>query len=148
LRQGGITLVSIIYDALNKTQEIRSRLAVPKIKKKAIAYYRLGFYVGLELIFILLLIVTLLGYPRYKNYSAAKKPVTIAVKPRAVRPIHPKKPYILNGIFLSDTDSIAIINNVHYHLGDQVEGMNIIEIKEDLVKLKDKSHTIVLAMIH
>lgn len=129
--------MSIIYDALKKTQRKRQTIhestinmspkmnrTLPKVRSKS--------YILPSMLFIGLLI-TFTGY-QYTQYQAAYK-APAAVK-KAVD-------LTLNGVFVSDKSKIAMINNDTYKVGDRINGMQIVAIDMNLVTMKDKDQNTV-----
>lgn len=55
-----------------------------------------------------------------------------------------KKNHILNGVFISNSEKIAMINNRMFHRGDEVDGMIISEIDTEGVQLKHDDQMIFL----
>lgn len=54
---------------------------------------------------------------------------------------------ILNGVFETDQDKIALINNQSYHIGDTVGGMKIVSMEMDSVKLRNDKNIFILRVI-
>ncbi len=52
----------------------------------------------------------------------------------------------LDGIFLGGKDKLAMINHSLISLGDQLDGLRVVAIEEESVKLQDDQHTLVLHM--
>ena len=55
-----------------------------------------------------------------------------------------KNKHILNGVFLSHQENIALINNQAFHVGDTVENMEIVNISLNQVTLRDGKNTLQL----
>lgn len=128
--------MSIIYDALQKTQ----RQLNTKNQLKTIRPFHNWFDVILVSIILILLIVTLIAYfPIFKKWMITDKkhPVipTHTVTPRP----SPGVKLILNGIFISENDKVAQINNRLVSVGDAVEGNRVLEITSNKVKLVGKN---------
>lgn len=51
---------------------------------------------------------------------------------------------VLNGVFISELEKIALINNQSYHVGEMVQGFKIISIDMDSVKLSDDKNSFIL----
>lgn len=132
--------MSIIYDALKKSQQARAAKAPitvarrPKIQRKNI----------ITTLLILTVIFTILaafmpGGPSLKmpsliGQNKTQAPIIVASAPRLM----------LDGVFLSDTEKLAMINRRSYHEGDSVSGMKVISIAFDQVQLRGKSHSVTL----
>jgi len=132
--------VSIIYDALNKTQQIREL----KNKKETQNFSLKWLMFSISLIFlfcILLLLFFLFRQPEMTPVVVKKRDMPIAQK-------LPSSSYVLSGVFISNNQQLAIINHRYYHVGDQIDGMNIIGMNINEVKLKDKDHVLILPMLH
>lgn len=134
--------MSIIYDALRKSQQARAAKAPvvvtarrPKIQRKNIIITMLI----LTCIFTILAVVTIPGGPSLKLPSLlgqhkAQPAAIVASAPRLM----------LDGVFLSDTEKLAMINRRSYHEGDSVSGMKVISIAFDQVTLRGKTHSVTL----
>ena len=132
--------MSIIYDALNKTQQIREL----KNKKETQNFSLKWLMFSISLIFlfcILLLLFFLFRQPEMTPVVVKKRDMPIAQK-------LPSSSYVLSGVFISNNQQLAIINHRYYHVGDQIDGMNIIGMNINEVKLKDKDHVLILPMLH
>ena len=132
--------MSIIYDALKKSQQARAARAPiivarrPKIQRKNIIITLL----------ILTCIFTILAafmpggpsltMPSLLGQKKSQTPAIVASAPRLM----------LDGVFLSDTEKLAMINRRSYHEGDSVSGMKVISIAFDQVQLRGKSHSVTL----
>lgn len=123
--------LSIIYDALNKTQQNREDTDLSEsetLTKSSIpSSRRWGLLIGLISGISLILIgcMVLLG----KNYYDLHRPV-----PQST-PVISK--LILNGVFLSNKNKMAMINNQAYNLGDKINGMEIVAIDFNGIKLQN-----------
>jgi hypothetical protein len=145
--------VSIIYNALQKTQKTLSQQPNLPRERKWIDF--LLFLI----IAILTFVVFFAYYPKIQNYfhkpAVVKKKVVAVVAPPvapAPKPLVPTEmdyhgKLVLNGIFLSQTEKMALINNKPMHVGDVVEGKKIIDIDYNKVKLQDQSNILILRTI-
>lgn len=135
--------MSIIYDALRKSQQARAAKAapiavarrLPKIQRKNIIITLLI----LTCIFTILAVVTIPGGPSLKlpsllGHNKAQPAAIVASAPRLM----------LDGVFLSDTEKMAMINRRSYHEGDSINGMKVISIAFDQVKLRGNSRSVTL----
>ena len=130
--------MSIIYDALQKTQEQRQNdhktsdtSDTVDINKKSFAWVKVISFV-LFVSFILAGIFLFLP----KKQVVPKKPANIVLAPAPN--------LILNGIFVSENEKIAAINNQFFHQGDTVLGMKITAISPNSVALKNDKRIMVL----
>jgi type II secretory pathway component PulC len=143
--------VSIIYDALQKTQ--RNRAAIRDLYQEKMSKRMQFLDVGLYVLIIGLIAAVLFAYlPRvYKHYSVAKPPVqvekVVAVRKASPTPVEIKTNMVLNGVMLSDQNKIALINNQSYHLGEWVDGMQIVNIQLNQVKLQKDNEYVVLRTV-
>lgn len=144
--------MSIIYEALKKTQrnrEYRSMPARERIAVRNLDWLDKGL-VGT--IFLLSFIILWMYIPHMVRHHA---PLTAAFTAKAVTPVSQQAQapvqqeaaiatnnLTLNGVLLSDSDKIALINNRTYHVGDNVEGLKIVSIEFDNVRLR-KGHNLV-----
>jgi type II secretory pathway component PulC len=135
--------VSIIYDALQKTQRNRSGnkdINLDHINRKIKFLDR-----GLLIAIILLLALVIYAYHPLVTkhlHGSTKKPV-IATAPKTMEAAAPSN-MVLNGVLMSDNNQTALINNQFYHLGDSVNGMKIINIELNNVKLQQGNQIVVL----
>lgn len=134
--------MSIIYDALRKSQQARAAKA-PVVVARRLKIQRKNILITLLIltaIFAVLAALTIPGGPSLKLPSLlGKKKVqppapVVAVIPRLM----------LDGVFLSDTEKLAMINRRSYHEGDSISGMKVISIAFDQVTLRGKTHSVTL----
>lgn len=148
--------MSIIYDALTKVQ--RSRRSAEKIefdferKNRAYAWFDRILIIAIAS----LIIILIYGYSsimikkriKIKSSSSAVPIVhTIQAKPVPVlkyTTIDYTGAVILNGIFISDNDRFAIINNQTVHVGDVVNNKKIVIINYNNIILKDNMYLYVI----
>lgn len=131
--------MSIIYDALQKTQHNRAGtrdIYQEQMSKKSDMLDK-GIFIT---IIVLSLIVAVAYFPRVlKHYSGQATHQTVAVvKPVPKAPVQVSLNLVLNGILIAgrDVDSVAIIDNQTYHIGDIVRGMKVMRIESNGVKLQ------------
>ncbi len=136
--------MSIIYDALQKTQRNRS-MSMSRDSYQDPAAHRMRWVdKGLLAAVILLsgFVIYAYGPPVIKHFKqpAAAKPVVAAeVAAPSAQLVTEAAPanLVLNGVLMSDQNQTAVINNQFYHLGDVVGGMRIVAIELNNVKLQD-----------
>ncbi|MCX5693552.1 MAG: hypothetical protein NT014_00210 [Candidatus Omnitrophica bacterium] len=152
--------MSIINDALKKTGEYLQKnstanTAFPAIPPKVKPLF---FYILILLVGLLLgnLIFNFISH-KINNQVTPKKNIPIAteaVKP-PLPPIQPaqtqeekkpaeKTPFILNGIFYSDNNGYALINNQIVRENDYVDGAKVSLITTDKVELDNAGQIITL----
>lgn len=151
--------MSIIYNALQKTQENRAQENLTKenleskrntsdvvshlifsARFKKISVLVLAFLFSL---FILTQYVIL--KKRLPHASDAKSSASLVKTDKTTKPINqPYRELELNGVFVSNQNKIAMINNQAFGLNDTVDGMKIIAIDLHSVKLKNEKGVIVL----
>ncbi|MHB1948155.1 MAG: hypothetical protein ACYCQI_08585 [Gammaproteobacteria bacterium] len=144
--------MSIIYDALQKTQRQlnnKNQFDYPKSRRN---WFDIILRVA---IVILLFLVTLTYYPKIKSYFmqgkhqslqvAQKNPpaTTVAPTPRPL-PYQPPKKLVLNGIFISDQESLALINDRLLKIGESVDGSKVVNITTKQVTMEAEGHLFVL----
>jgi type II secretory pathway component PulC len=138
--------VSIIYDALQKTQRHRSvnrdgSQRQVSLKMKIIDK-------GLMLAIVLLSAVVLYAYHPFilKLFHRSAKVPLVAVVPAAPALVYAAPPpnLVLNGVLMSDENQTALINNQFFHLGDVVNGMKIVSIELNNVRLQRENEIVVL----
>jgi hypothetical protein len=150
--------VSIIYDALQKTQRNRANNRDSLNIKRREAWIDLSI-VGI--IAVLLIMVTAAYLPRViKHFKSSAHPVvqaaaaTVVTDADKVISVTPEQEFtavagkngnlVLNGVLLSTDDKLAMINNRSFHQGDIIDGMRIIDIELNKVKLQDGERILVL----
>lgn len=109
---------------------------------------------GLVALIISLLIAAVYIYiPRvnHKNTIATPAPSslnpTLAQLKKETTPNAINLKYHLNGVFLSEKDSIAMINDRAYKLGDMLNGMKIVSISLHKVMLQNDDEVIELTQV-
>jgi hypothetical protein len=148
--------VSIIYNALKKTQTAQQSIAEPPSQptlsaeevmpgeEMSVSHSRNSYSApqakshwlayGLLAMGFLLSISIISSYILLQTHKAPKQ---ILVKP--------KLPELkLSGVFLADQDSAAIINGQTYHYGELVYGMKILHMELNTVTLQYGNKTITL----
>lgn len=156
--------MSIIYDALQKTQqsrELHSTLPLEKPSEKRLEkshsrVFLVGAWMGMAAIvcagmlamphalkaFRHVHLTGYLFYPIKKAQAPVVKQVALVkpvMKPAIIKPVAPKLPTIklaVDGVLLSYTENLVMINKHLYHVGDTVGGMRIVSIEFDKVRLE------------
>lgn len=139
--------LSIIYDALQKTQKKRlNQDAAPQpnpnlnpnpIKNRPMSY---ATYI---ILINTLLIICLLAFSRIYNSfyipQVSPPPPPPAIQHRVIQPEKPKLPakdkYVLSGMFISKDEKLVVINNKTLHEGDKIDDAKIIRIQPNKVIL-------------
>jgi hypothetical protein len=156
------SIVSIIYDALQKTQQTREQqreedgqapsaeveAAAPDVtsaprKPRNLKWLKIAIPAS---VLVLLLVATVKYWPLLKAHYAPPPPVVIKVappKPPSIAEAY-KRTHVLNGVFLSRREVVAMINNTLVHVGDKIDGLTIIAIGTHWVKLKNEYETVIL----
>lgn len=137
--------MSIIYDALRKSQRARllrkshivARVFQPNRKQVALTLLLLS---GLTLLVVLFMLATSSPVKLAEEKAPVPKPI---INPKTVTAFKAPR-LILDGVFLSDKEQLAMINRHTYHIGDKLYGMQVASISFEKVILKGKSHSIVL----
>jgi hypothetical protein len=145
LRKGGIALVSIIYDALNKTQEIRQN-KTGQNKKPKFSRLKENIKIIIFTILFISILSTIIIY--FNHHYLHKHPIAITANRPTLTTYHAAKSYQLDGVFLSDHHQVAIINHAYYHIGDKLDGMKVVSLSANEVKLKDHDKVLTLSMLH
>lgn len=134
--------MSIIYDALQKTQQRGHGLNKPIPLKSGLKlqWQKMSFILfGLMVLLILGVILQM----TWQFYSKSPIPASSVVK----KTTHTHKLNLqLNGIFLDSNDKLAMINNNMYSLGDSIDGLKIVSITTNRVRLQDNEHSILLRL--
>ena len=137
--------MSIIYDALKKSQHARankSQIAVaqrPRLTRKNVIITLLI----LTSLFVVAATITITNQ-HAKNAALSQKKV-VPVKPIVAIAQAPR--LMLEGVFLSENEKLAMINHHTYHEGDNVHGMQIVNIAFDQVTLKNNNRLIKLRSV-
>lgn len=134
--------MSIIYDALKKSQQARAAKAPIAVarKKRINRKHVMITLLVLTTIFMIAAALSMTGgsslsLPLLGRQSPPKSTaVALNAAPRLM----------LDGVFLSDTEKMAMINRRSYHVGDSVSGMKVVSIAFDQVQLKNQTHSIIL----
>ena len=145
--------MSIIYDALKKSQKIRAaskpKIAVAKRPTNTKQNVLLTLLI-LTCIFTIIMAATmpsgkLMPSLTLSKHSAKTHPTVMPKKVIAAKePVFIVPKMRLDGVFLSSTEKLAMIDNKSYHLGDEVKGMQLVSISLDKVKLKHKKQVVTL----
>ncbi len=115
--------MSIIYNALKKTQQQR---AAPQNNKAKIY---------LAVIFLLIII---LGFSIYDFYLFFSFPIRHIFASAPVQTSVPIKITLkLNGVYISGSRKIAMINQQFYALNSNINNMKIVEIDDNHIVLED-----------
>lgn len=139
--------MSIIYKALQKTQRKREHENHSLFEPNdTVTHHSYWFDAILLVIIAILLTVVIIAYYPRMHFFAKAAPVIVKpqLSPQAVKEAAFKSQYHLNGIFVSDQNIIAMINNQYFHLGDIVGDMKIISITDKSVRLKNQDQVIEL----
>ena len=156
--------MSIIYDALKKVEEANTAGAKPEAAKqekhpkpKVKSYFLyalivcLGFFIG-NLVF------GFLSSPPPKSLSIAKKryaaktgtkvkpaPLPLIMPPAAEVKKEQPGSWVLNGVFFSENEGYALINNQITKEGDVVDGATVKRISLGGVELESAGSTVKLS---
>lgn len=152
--------MSIIYDALKKVGTsgpagVSLKAQENKKNKNKISLYLVylivagvGFFLA-NMIFNLLSPIT--TQPQKKEIAAlAAKPAMIEstpmqTAPETKKPDIPRASFALNGVFYSEDQAYALINNQIVKVGDEIGGAVVKKITEDSVELEAAGTNINLA---
>lgn len=153
--------MSIIYDALKKVEKnINLEPKVEKLEKTKLQFFKVR--PGLYLIYILVacigifsgnLLFNLLSRP--KSISFKQTQPSLPIQGTETETIHsaqflkplpktkernePEESFVLNGIFFSDNEGYALINNQIVKIGDTIKGATVKDIKLNEVELETPS---------
>lgn len=148
--------MSIIYNALQKIQQNRENDSATSNQEMMSRDDWID--VGIALIIAILLAVLMIAhYPQF-NKNTLIKPTAIAFSlPNSVPLTKPipkvrvaldvaeyKNQHRLNGVFISEEEKMAMINNHFFNLGDIVDGLKIVNIEFDRIKLKNEQGSLEL----
>jgi len=154
--------MSIINEALKKTEEYIHTKAADKIQpqktKLSAKLFLIYALILLSGLFLSHVIFKLLGHKVVKTQpekeitavvqtQQATLPAPLPVKPAPLIEVQ-KKPevsFILNGIFFSDNDGYALVNNQIIREDDSVDGAKVIKITPNSVELDNQGTIITLS---
>ncbi len=153
--------MSIINEALKKTELHIQQLEAKKNSQpaklpgpKPFLLYTLILLLG---IFLSSFIFSLLGHKiktaRAPNKTAAslKQPLVLASLPEAPalakkeEKDSPETTFVLNGIFFSDNDGYALVNNQIVRENDSVDGAKVTKITANTVELNNQEKPVILS---
>jgi hypothetical protein len=130
--------VSIIYNALKKTQGQRSaeqqKIILPVAKRSFLTPWHWIMFLLMLSLATALYVSHKMPAGHFKNFYLSflhtkKQP---APSPVALAPLPPME---LDGVFISDSSRVAMINQQLYSLGSKINNMKIVEISPDRVLL-------------
>ncbi|MBU0547844.1 MAG: hypothetical protein KJ710_04175 [Candidatus Omnitrophica bacterium] len=156
--------MSIINEALKKTEESIQRNSLKeisepdkKVKLKPYLFYILIFVVGLLLSNIIFTIINRKIESPHVPEPPKVPPISdresqVSQTPPAVMPTpllekqeQAKKNFILSGIFFSDHDGYALVNNQIIRENDLVDRAKVEKITVNTVELNSEGETIILS---
>lgn len=170
-----VCIVSMMYEALQTTQvedEVQSTL-FPQDDMTLDDWVD----VGISLVIAFLLAVLIVAhYPQFNNPSKASvqttrnvefleipdETVKLMTKPshseNIAKPVVESKiipvgdeiyqsKHILNGVFVSEDEKVAMVDNRFFSIGDSIDGMKVISIESDKIKLQNNSGVIELRIV-
>ena len=142
--------MSIIYDALKKSQKTRAAKSKPttaRVIALKIADKRKHIIITLLILTCLFCIVaafTISGGSSLRLALISKNsPPPVKLQPVVVK-IAAAPRLMLDGVFLSEKEKLAMINHHSYHEGDMINGMQVVSIGFDEVELKNNARSIKL----
>jgi hypothetical protein len=156
--------VSIIYDALQKTQKAREQTRVTFVKRvtpvtrSADRWKRRIFALVFLYVFVAAIVLSIsiikpslnAFHPRLIVHEIQSKWQALFYQPSPIIPnpviveAEYKSKHELNGIFVSPSETVAMINNKMVHLGDTVDGMRVASIDVLGVQLRHDEQIIFL----
>jgi hypothetical protein len=134
--------MSIIYDALKKVESSRrpDKINNPLKKKSVIRKYLLYLFIAVLGFLTANISLKMLGA---EKRSAQPTPLSYPAQSQDIAPIQnlpneekPHLEYFLNGIFVTEDESYAIINNKIVKEGDRLNEATVLRINPDSVELK------------
>ena len=144
--------MSIIYEALRKTQRNREVRNMPARERVAVRNWDWLDKALVVFILVLLVFIVFLYWqhmvkrPSPQQVASVAAPVQVTMPTSTVVSAAPVVPadLILNGVLLSDNEKLALINKKSFHIGDSVVGMKIISIEIDSVQLDNNGQIVTL----
>jgi hypothetical protein len=162
--------VSIIYEALQKTQVEDELQNIPSSQDKMTKDDWIDVSISLAIAFLLAMII-IAHYPpnsKSKDMLVSKKnskavpilevpdeTVKSIVKPTSDSKIMGvpfdeaayKLNHTLNGVFVSDEEKIAMVNNRFFNIGDSIDGVKVVSIEPDKIKLQHENGIVELKIV-
>jgi len=128
--------VSIINEALRKTQERKEELKQPLFIQsyaKPFPNKKMAKIVGLtSLLLLAALLVVMSNY-----HSRSSKPAVLSLLSLKTEHELPNKmKTALNGVFVSERMKVAYADTQAFHIGDTINGLKIVDITLDSIKLQ------------
>lgn len=139
--------MSIIYQAQNKTSSNKGRFINSTTTSHAAKTFP-WFDIALWLLIVVLLVYISMAYfPKFKKHWVKPTVVSTIASPQIVRmnEAEYQSKHKLTGVFLSEQEKIALINNHYYHLGDTLDGMQIVRIELNRVLLRNNNQKLILS---
>jgi hypothetical protein len=130
--------VSIINEALRKTQEQRKNIKPlfyqprVKLKRQMVTLFAIAGMLTVAG----MLVMKMSNHPSPSAKSASSKSLTLKTQHEMPN----KMKIALDGVFVSDRTKIAYLNNQALQLGDTINGMKIVEINLDTIKLRNEDN--------
>jgi len=128
--------LSIIYDALQKTQTVRQTPTIESPTKNKVVHSNKIFLLLLLAFSLCLSLFLYTHYYPHKKPSIPPAPLKIATPIAKHTPLKAPINLVLRGVFISDNEKVALINNKMLHVGDSYQGIKVLAIQLDKVKLK------------
>jgi len=124
--------LSVIYNALKKTQETREEQQKIPPKKSVLLFSNLvdikRKWIQLIMCFAIAIIIAMMVYTfKYSLTSAKSLPANTVTSEKLT----------LTGILISEKTKIAMINKQTYSLGDTIQGKKIVSIHLNGIRLQD-----------
>ncbi|MBV9576116.1 MAG: hypothetical protein JO149_05800 [Gammaproteobacteria bacterium] len=139
--------MSIIYDALQKTQHNRTTQSSEPLPKTPAAKMIAKQWPKKRISVLMILFALSLLFLFFSNKSPSTSPsqTTLALNTKAVHNLPRKNIHLtLNGVFLSDQLKVAMINNQTYKVGDKINNFKVMSIQANRVQLQSANQKITL----
>ena len=153
--------MSIINEALKKTEQSIHKNSLPEIPKSATKPYIIYILILIAGLFLSNFVFVLLRHKTETAVTVKKSPDLTDQPVKEIKTIPPisvvtpeptleenKTPqanFVLSGIFFSDNDSYALVNNKIVRENDSVDGATVKTITANTVELDSKGLLITLA---
>ncbi len=134
--------MSIIYQA-HKKGSSKDTFARPVIR--SFPWFDVALWL---LVFILLIYTSVVYFPKVKKYFSTPFFATKIAPPITLKLINEadyQNKHKVTGVFLADNDKIALINHHYYHLGDNLDGMQIVQIDLNDVTVRNEHQKFILS---
>ena len=136
--------MSIIYNALQKTQQNRLKKFETQTSTPSKMPVRYLVWAGAGILIVSVLAITIALFSHHPKPPPVVAPKVVVVAKPVFNPEIYKNKHIVNGVYLSDQEKIALINNKFIHPGDMLDGMKVVSIESNRVIVRSADNALIL----